>query len=138
MNNAETILLIEDDVSLRALLQEELEVDGYQVLVAGTTAEGISTVLGQGPDLVISDLRLPDGDGLAVLRKLQAEGRVVPFVIITAFGTVDQAVEALQAGADTLQLYTGLVYQGPSLVRRINRRLLDIMARESTEWLRSS
>jgi two-component system NtrC family response regulator len=43
---------------------------------------------------------LPDGDGLAILRKLQAEGHSVPFIIITAFGTVDQAVEALKAGAD--------------------------------------
>ncbi|WP_265013644.1 sigma-54-dependent transcriptional regulator [Marinobacter zhanjiangensis] len=97
---SETLLLIEDDVSLRTLLQEELELDGYQVLVAGTTAEGASMALSQAPDLVISDLRLPDGDGLDVLRKLQAEGRMVPFIIITAFGTVDQAVEALQAGAD--------------------------------------
>lgn len=100
MSTSETLLLIEDDVSLRTLLREELELDGYRVRVAGTAAEGMEKVLGESPDLVVSDLRLPDGDGLAVLRKLQAEGRVVPFIIITAFGTVDQAVDALQAGAD--------------------------------------
>lgn len=100
MTTRETLLLIEDDASLRTLLQEELALDGYRVLVASTSAEGTAMVLAQSPDLVISDLRLPDGDGLDVLRKLQAEGRVVPFVIITAFGTVDQAVDALQAGAD--------------------------------------
>ena len=50
----------------------------------------------------------------------------------------DDAWEALQAGADTVQLYTGIVYQGPSVVRQINRRLLDIMAREGVESLRSA
>ena len=50
----------------------------------------------------------------------------------------DDAWKALQAGADTVQLYTGIVYEGPSVVRRINRRLLQIMAREGVESLRSA
>lgn len=100
MRTSETLLLIEDDASLRTLLQEELALDGYRMLAAANCAEGAAMAVSESPDLVISDLRLPDGDGLDVLRKLQAEGRVVPFIIITAFGTVDQAVEALQAGAD--------------------------------------
>ena len=94
------ILLIEDDTSLRTLLAEELEVDGYAVVCAGTVAEGQTKGLTAQPDLIVSDLRLPDGDGLAVLREFQGQGLSVPFVIITAFGTVDQAVDALKAGAD--------------------------------------
>lgn len=94
------ILLIEDDASLRTLLAEELEVDGYGVVCAGTVAEGRRQGLEARPDLIVSDLRLPDGDGLSVLRELQGQGMSVPFVIITAFGTVDQAVDALKAGAD--------------------------------------
>src|SRR5690554_1550642 len=100
MSGSETLLLIEDDASLRTLLEEELALDGYQVLTAPDVSNGIAVALSEQPDLIISDLRLPDGDGLNVLRKVQAEGRTVPFIIITAFGTVDQAVEALQAGAD--------------------------------------
>ena len=86
MRTSETLLLIEDDASLRTLLQEELELDGYRMLAAANCAEGAAMAVSESPDLVISDLRLPDGDGLDVLRKLQAEGRVVPFIIITAFG----------------------------------------------------
>jgi two-component system NtrC family response regulator len=52
------------------------------------------------PDLVVSDLRLPDGDGLELLKASQTGGHSLPFIIITAFGTVDQAVDALKAGAD--------------------------------------
>ncbi|MEP5892953.1 MAG: sigma-54 dependent transcriptional regulator [Marinobacter sp.] len=95
-----SILLVEDDASLRTLLAEELEVDGYAVRSAATVAEGCNGLREWRPDLIVSDLRLPDGDGLAILRQLQAEGHSVPFIIITAFGTVDQAVEALKAGAD--------------------------------------
>lgn len=95
-----TIMLVEDDASLRVLLSEELEEDGYQVLCAGTVEEGRRGLEERHPDLIVSDLRLPDGDGLGILRQLQARGQAVPFIIITAFGTVDQAVDALKAGAD--------------------------------------
>jgi two-component system NtrC family response regulator len=94
------ILLIEDDASLRTLLAEELETDGYQVICAATRTEGRLLALEAEPALIVSDLRLPDGDGLEILRELQARDISVPFVIITAFGTVGQAVDALKAGAD--------------------------------------
>lgn len=94
------ILLVEDDASLSLLLAEELELDGYHVVRAGSVREGCELAVSNAPDLVVSDLRLPDGDGLEVLKSLQTQGQSLPFVIITAFGTVDQAVEALKAGAD--------------------------------------
>lgn len=95
-----TILLLEDDASLGQLLSEELELDGYRVTRAGTVNEGCQRLATEAPDLVVSDLRLPDGDGLELLTAAQTDGRSLPFIIITAFGTVDQAVEALKAGAD--------------------------------------
>ncbi|MDO6442638.1 MULTISPECIES: sigma-54 dependent transcriptional regulator [unclassified Marinobacter] len=95
-----TILLLEDDVSLSLLLSEELELDGYSVTRAGTVNEACRLLAEETPDLVVSDLRLPDGDGLELLKAAQADGRSLPFIIITAFGTVDQAVDALKAGAD--------------------------------------
>ena len=95
-----TILLVEDDQSLGQLLAEELEMDGYTMLRAGTVDEARQQLRGQRPSLIVSDLRLPDGDGLQVLSFQQAEHPGIPFIVITAFGTVDQAVDALKAGAD--------------------------------------
>ncbi|WP_144823483.1 sigma-54-dependent transcriptional regulator [Marinobacter piscensis] len=95
-----TIMLLEDDASLGLLLTEELELDGYRVTRAGTVSEARQQLTEETPDLVVSDLRLPDGDGLDLLKKTQADGHSLPFIIITAFGTVDQAVDALKAGAD--------------------------------------
>src|SRR5699024_937498 len=95
-----TIMLLEDDASLGLLLTEELELDGYRVTRAGTVNEARQQLMEETPDLVVSDLRLPDGDGLDLLKRTQADGHSLPFIIITAFGTVDQAVDALKAGAD--------------------------------------
>ena len=95
-----TILLVEDDQSLGQLLAEELEMDGYAMLRAGTVDEARQQLREQRPSLIVSDLRLPDGDGLQVLSFQQAEHPGIPFIVITAFGTVDQAVDALKAGAD--------------------------------------
>ena len=139
MSGSETLLLIEDDASLRTLLEEELALDGYQVLTAPDVSNGIAVALSEQPDLIISDLRLPDGDGLSVLRKVQAEGRTVPFIIITAFGTVDQAVEALQAGADdflTKPLSTDhLRLKIKRLLAQadVNRQLAEIQSRQQGE-----
>lgn len=94
------ILVIEDDSSLLDLLREELEAEAYQVATAQRADEGVQLCHEWGPDLVVSDLRLPDGDGMAVLRETQTVAEPPLFVLITAFGTVDQAVDALKAGAD--------------------------------------
>lgn len=97
---AGTILLVEDDQSLGQLLAEELEMDGYTMRRAGTVGEACQQLRDQRPSLIVSDLRLPDGHGMQVLAFQQAEHPGIPFIVITAFGTVDQAVEALKAGAD--------------------------------------
>jgi len=93
-------LLVEDDQSLSQLLAEELEMDGYQVCQAAGLEQARAALQEQRPALIVSDLRLPDGDGMQVLAFQQAEYPGIPFIVITAFGTVDQAVEALKAGAD--------------------------------------
>src|SRR5690554_1262080 len=97
---AATVMLVEDDPSLGQLLAEELEMDGYAVDRAATVQEARGLLQQQRPALIVSDLRLPDGDGMQVLAFQQAEHPGIPFIVITAFGTVDQAVEALKAGAD--------------------------------------
>src|SRR5690606_26145274 len=94
------ISLVEDDASLGQLLVEELEVDGYHVRRVSTVAAARVALEEERPGLIVSDLRLPDGDGLEILSLQQAEHPGIPFIVITAFGTVDQAVDALKAGAD--------------------------------------
>lgn len=94
------ILLVEDDSGLRELLQEELEAEGYSVTACGDAEQGLQLLQINPPDLLISDLRLPGADGLSLLPELAGNELAPAVLIITAFGSVQQAVKALQAGAD--------------------------------------
>ncbi|HDZ55856.1 MAG TPA: sigma-54-dependent Fis family transcriptional regulator [Pseudomonas xinjiangensis] len=100
MSHSEHILLVEDDSGLRELLQEELEAEGFVVTACADAESGLAALQTDIPDLLISDLRLPGADGLSLL---PAIARLTPqpsVLIITAFGSVQQAVESLKAGAD--------------------------------------
>jgi two-component system response regulator HydG len=93
------ILVVDDDPYFLRVLSRILSGESFQV----TTAEGASQatqILGEKPfDLVISDLRLPDGDGLSILQEIRKAGSEVPVVILTAYGEVDNYLEAMNAGA---------------------------------------
>jgi two-component system response regulator AtoC len=96
----EQVLVVEDDAGLRRLIIEELAEAGLQVRGAASAEEAAPILQEWEPDLVISDLRLPGADGIALLRHGRERHAAPSFLIITAFGTVAQAVAALKAGAD--------------------------------------
>lgn len=100
MNHNEHILLVEDDRGLRELLQEELEAEDYRVTACGDAERALQILATDTPSLLISDLRLPGADGLSLLPALQQCEAPPAVLIITAFGSVQQAVKALQSGAD--------------------------------------
>ncbi len=96
----ERVLVVEDDDGLRELLVEEVGDAGYEVRSAASAEEVPAALDGWRADLVVCDLRLPGADGLALLKRTRALDDPPAFVVITAFGTVSQAVECLQEGAD--------------------------------------
>lgn len=102
MRQANPILLVEDDPALARLILDELEADGWQISHARTLAEARSAMLSVIPALIITDLRLPDGNGMSLVHEImESQPKAQPaIIVITAFGSVRQAVEALQAGAD--------------------------------------
>jgi two-component system, NtrC family, response regulator AtoC len=94
------VLVVEDDDDLRELLTDELDGLGVEVRSVAS-AEAALEVLDEAPqDLVVSDLRLPGLDGLDLLRRVHALPDRPGFLLITAFGTIDEAVAALKEGAD--------------------------------------
>ncbi len=97
---ASSILIVEDDQALRSLLEEELTDAGYQITTVNN-AESAWTYLQQNTaTVVLSDLRLPKADGIELLQQTRQMSTPPGFIIITAFGTVEQAVDALKQGAD--------------------------------------
>jgi DNA-binding response OmpR family regulator len=92
------ILLVEDDRRIVAFLEQGLKAHAYAVESVRTAAEAL--VRAPDADLVVLDLRLPDGDGMNVLRQLRAEGVRVPVIVLTARDGVDDRVLSLDSGAD--------------------------------------
>ncbi len=94
------IAVVEDDDSLRDLLHEELESAGYQVSSFADAEALLAVINDNAYALVLSDIRLPGMSGLQLLNQLKQRPSAPAFILITAFGTVDQAVAALRQGAD--------------------------------------
>lgn len=94
------MLVIDDDAGQRTALGGFLRKLGYRVLTAGSGEEGLSVAEREGPvHVVLSDIRMPGMDGVEVLRRIRAANPEVAVVLMTAFGTIPQAVEAIKIGA---------------------------------------
>lgn len=96
----ERVLIVEDDPGLNRLLAEEVHEHGLEVKTTLAIKEGRNLLMSWEPDLVVSDLRLPDGNALHLLHEGHSLHIPPGFVVITAFGTIPEAVHALKAGAD--------------------------------------
>jgi DNA-binding NtrC family response regulator len=98
------ILLVEDKDSLRRVLRLTLENAGYSVTEAADARAALNEIANTRHCLVLTDLRMPNGSGLDVLRAARAADGDVPVIVMTAFGSIDEAVQAMKDGAhDFLQ-----------------------------------
>jgi DNA-binding NtrC family response regulator len=93
------ILLVEDKDSLRAMLKLALESQGHHVIEARDEPEAVAALRASQPALVLSDLRLPKGDGMGVLRAVKDVDAELPVSVMTAHGSIQDAVEAMKHGA---------------------------------------
>jgi two-component system, NtrC family, response regulator AtoC len=118
----ERILIVDDDPGFRSLLSTILEGEGYDVHGAGTVEEALRAGGRRKYDLVVTDLNLPDGDGLAVLQWWSENMPETPVIMITAFGTIASAVEAMKLGAVD---YLGKPLSSPDELRLLVRKALD-------------
>jgi DNA-binding NtrC family response regulator len=94
-----TILIVEDEAKLRRLLELDLSEEGHRVLSAPDAEQGLKLLRQETVDLVVTDLKLPGMDGLEFLHAVKRTNAALPLVVMTAYGTVETAVEAMKAGA---------------------------------------
>jgi two-component system NtrC family response regulator len=94
-----TILVVDDEEAQRKVLSGFLRKKGFQVIQAASATEAIAEARGRTVDLVLTDLRMPDRDGLALLEELRRLNPEIPVVMMTAFGTIQTAVAAMKRGA---------------------------------------
>jgi two-component system NtrC family response regulator len=93
------ILVVDDDESLRWVTQAQLQQCGYRVDVAANGKEALAVIHEAPPDLVITDLMMPGMSGVELLKMIRADYPEIIVILVTAFGTVENAVEAMKAGA---------------------------------------
>lgn len=93
------ILIVEDDLTFATMLKTWLGKQGFQISTAGDLSKAHKLLEHQSYDLILSDLRLPEGDGLSLLDWMQKHGLVVPLIVMTSYADVQNAVNAMKQGA---------------------------------------
>jgi DNA-binding NtrC family response regulator len=120
------ILVVDDQDSMRVLLQDMLEVIGYDVVLAEGGEQALSILEGERFDLVLTDLNMPGMDGTALLRAVKAKRSEIPVVIITGYGTFHTEKRVMKEGAD------GYISK-PCTLSKIEKTLSSILSPTTSE-----
>lgn len=119
------ILVVEDDTALREALEETLQDAGFTVNVAADGAEAMRIVERAGPSLVVSDVQMGPVDGLELLASLREHHPELPVVLMTAYGSIEQAVSAMQRGAMD---YLAKPFEASALIEMVQRYLPTVQS----------
>ena len=99
MDNSKRLLIIDDEENMRHMLSSVMTRAGYRVSLAADGAQGLEVLEKEQFDFVLCDLKMPKMDGLGFLRGLREKGNVTTVIMMSAYATVDTAVEAMKQGA---------------------------------------
>jgi DNA-binding NtrC family response regulator len=131
----QTILIVEDEAKMRRLLELNLGDDGFNTLSAEDAETGLKLLRENAVDLVVTDLKLPGMNGLEFLQAVKRQNAAMPVIVMTAFGSVETAVEAMKAGAADYVLKPFSLNE----MRMVIRKELDVHAlREENRSLREA
>ena len=120
VSDAVSILLVEDEAAQRKLISEILGRDGYAVREAGTVEEALSAIEEEVPDLILCDWRMPGRDGGELLDEVGERALGSAFIVMTAYGSIAHAVDAVRRGADD---YLGKPFEREALLLAVRRVL---------------
>ncbi len=130
--SARSVLIVDDHIEMARLLADKLREDGWRPRVLDSGKAAVESLANSVPDLVITDLRMAEVDGLDVLDAVRAIDADVPVIIMTAFGAIDTAIEAMRRGAwhyivkparlDELALHANRAFEHRTL-RKVNQQL---------------
>ena len=131
------VLVVDDDASARAALVRLLEQDGYSVESAESGAKALVLASERAPDVVVTDLKMPEMDGVELLGKLKEQDRQLPVILATSFSDVASAIAAMRAGAeDYLTKPVDMDALEVAIERALERRNLRVEAESLRRQLR--
>jgi two-component system NtrC family response regulator len=135
----ETVLIVDDEKNYPPILSAVLEDEGYETLTAGSGPEALEVLEGSDVDLVLTDMKMPGMDGIELMERIKTADPDLPVIMMTAHGTVDKAVEAMQKGAYTyvlkpfdnarLVLYVGKAISMYQVIKENRRLRKDVESR---------
>ena len=120
MGDPVSVLLVEDEAAQRRLIADILSRDGHEVREAGTVAEALAAIDEKVPDLILCDWRMPGRDGGELLDEIRSRSLGCAFVVMTAYGSIAHAVDAVRRGADD---YLGKPFEREALLLAVKRVL---------------
>ena len=95
----DTILIVDDEKNYPLILSAVLQEEGYETLTANSGQEALEILAHSDVDLVLTDMKMPKMDGIELLERVKENDPELPIIMMTAYGTVEKAVEAMQKGA---------------------------------------
>jgi two-component system response regulator FlrC len=123
--NHPSVLIVEDDRSLREALCETLDLAGYPTRAAADGREALATLDDPGIAMVVSDVRMAPMDGVTLLQQIKSRRPDLPVLLMTAYGTIEHAVEAMRLGAAD---YLVKPFEANALVEKVNRFLSTLLS----------
>jgi len=128
------VLVVDDDRNLLKVVEYNLKEDGHQVMTASSGREALDIIKGDGPDLVLTDVRMPGMTGMELLEHVKAEAPGTPVILITAFAAVDSAVEAIKAGAVD---YIPKPFNKDDLIYKVKKALEHVRLKQENTRLKA-
>lgn len=129
-----TVLFVDDEDALAGLVLRVLNADGHEVIPVATCGQALQKLAENQPEVVLLDLRMPDLDGMSCLEMIKAQNSGIAVIIITAYGSIEKAVEAMKKGADDFLTKPFTTEQLRMVVRKV---LAKQRLAEENQYLRA-
>ena len=127
------MLIVDDEKSLRDMLQLLFHKQGFEATTAANSTEGVAAAIRLSPDVILCDIKMPDGNGLDLLSRVRAEGLPTPVIMITAHTSTEDAIQALKRGATD---YIPKPFNNDELVMIVRRALGEKQLQDENLYLR--
>ncbi|RLC09195.1 MAG: sigma-54-dependent Fis family transcriptional regulator [Deltaproteobacteria bacterium] len=131
----ETILIVDDEKNYPLILSAVLEEEGFETLTANSGDEALAIIKSSDVDLVLTDMKMPSMDGIELLEHVKAKDQELPVMMMTAYGTVEKAVEAMQKGAYS---YILKPFDNESLIVYVNKAIETYRVVKENRQLRNA
>jgi len=131
----ETVLIVDDEKNYPLILSAVLEEEGFETLTANSGKAALEIIESSDIDLILTDMKMPEMDGIELLKRIKKRDPDLPVIVMTAHGTVDKAVDAMQEGAYT---YIQKPFDNERMILYVKKAIAMFLVVKENKWLRNA